>query len=134
VLVVEDIEVSGSLCHPHSAAFERYLDVYGETARARGFDPEIGPRLPGLLLRSGLAPVSVNVVQPAAIGRDGFERDVKLVSPLTLENIADAAVAEGVISQDELEEVLDELYRLAGDPTTLITLPRIVQSWGWRVP
>jgi 2-polyprenyl-3-methyl-5-hydroxy-6-metoxy-1,4-benzoquinol methylase len=134
MLVVEDIEVSGSLCHPDSAAFERYLEVYGQTARARGFDPEIGPRLPGLLRQAGLAPVSVNVAQPAGIGRDGFGRDVKLLSPLTLENIADAAIAEGVISRDELEEVLDELYRLAADPTTLITLPRIIQSWGWRVP
>ena len=134
VLIIEDIDVSGSLCHPYSAAYERYLEVYSETAHARGFDPEIGPRLPGLLSGAGLVPVSVNVVQPAGIGTEGVQHDVKLVSPLTLENIADAAVAERVIPPEELASVLDELYRLAADDTTLMTLPRIVQSWGWRAP
>jgi SAM-dependent methyltransferase len=134
VLIAEDIDVSGMICNPHSAAFERLVDVYSDTARARGFDPDIGRRLPGLLAKSGLAPVSVNVVQPAGLGPDGVGRDVKLVIPLTLENIAEAALDEGVTSPDELEKVLDEVSRLVADATTLMTLPRIVQSWGWRVP
>jgi hypothetical protein len=78
--------------------------------------------------------VSVNVVQPAGRATEGVEHDVKLLSSLTLESIADAALAELAIARAELEVVLDELNRVAADPTTLMTLPRIFQTWGWRVP
>jgi hypothetical protein len=51
---------------------------------------------------------------------------------MTLEQIGDAAVAERLITRDELVEVLDDFYRLAADTTTLMAMPRIVQSWGYR--
>jgi hypothetical protein len=74
----------------------------------------------------------VNVVQPTGMTPEGHEGDVKLVSPLTLENIADSAIAEGLATRDEIEAVLDELYRLASDATTVLAIPRIVQAWGYR--
>lgn len=132
VLIVEDIDFTGVFCHPPSAAYDRYVDLYTRTAQARGVDPNIGFRLPELLTGAGLADVHVNVVQPAAIGAEGLERDIKRVGPMTLEQIGDAAVAERLITRDELVEVLDDFYRLAADTTTLMAMPRIVQSWGYR--
>jgi SAM-dependent methyltransferase len=131
VLIVEDIDFRASFCNPASAAYERYVELYTQTAQARGGDPNIGPRLPGLLAGARLAPVHINVVQPAGIGAEGLERDIKLVSPLTLENIADAAIAERLTTRDEVDAVLDDLYRLAADTTTVMAIPRIVQSWGY---
>jgi hypothetical protein len=78
-----------------------------------------------------LEQVHVNVAQPAGIRRDGLEHDIKLVTPLTLENVADAAIAERLITREELDDALDVLYRLAGDTTTLMAFPRIVQSWAY---
>jgi SAM-dependent methyltransferase len=132
VLVVEDIDVSGSFCHPDSEAYRYYLDVYTRTAEARGGHPNIGPRLPRILLQAGCEPVGVNVVQPAGLRPDGHDGDVKLVSPLTLENIADAAVAEGLATREELDRTIEELHRLASDDRTVMSLPRIVQAWGYR--
>jgi hypothetical protein len=129
VLIVEDIDASGSFCHPASPEFERYTELYSETARARGADPNLGRRLPGLLAGAGLAPVGVNVVQPAAVSPAGVGGDIKLLSPLTLENIADSAIAERVTTRDEVNAVLHELHRMAADTTTLMAIPRIVQSW-----
>ena len=130
VLIVEDIDASGSFCHPASPEFERYTELYSETARARGANPNLGRRLPGLLAGAGLAPVGVNVVQPAAVSPAGAGGDIKLLSPLTLENIADSAIAERVTTRDEVNAVLHELHRMAADTTTLMAIPRIVQSWG----
>jgi 2-polyprenyl-3-methyl-5-hydroxy-6-metoxy-1,4-benzoquinol methylase len=132
VLIVEDIDFKGSFCHPANAAYERYVELYTRAALARGVDPGIGPRLPGLLVAAGCKQVRVNVVQPAGMTPEGHERDVKLVSPLTLENIADSAIAEGLATREEIDAVLDELYRLAGDATTVLSIPRIVQAWGYR--
>jgi SAM-dependent methyltransferase len=131
VLIVEDIDFTGAFCHPPSPAYELYARVYTQTAWARGFDPNIGPRLPGLMAGAGLEPVHAGVAQPTGITPDGSEHDIKLVTPLTLENIADAAIAERLITREELDEALDVLYRLAADTTTLMAFPRIVQSWAY---
>ena len=45
-LVVEDVDFPGHFCHPPSAAFARYVELYQQVARHRGGDPAIGPRLP----------------------------------------------------------------------------------------
>ena len=127
-VIVEDIDVPGSFCHPDSAAFQRYLTVYEATALARGGDPRIGRRLPGLLRAAGFERVRVWAAQPLGAAPSGVEGDVKLVAPLTLEGIADAAVAEGIAERSELAAVTDELHRLSADPGTLVSLPRIVQA------
>jgi hypothetical protein len=132
VLIVEDIDFTGSSCHPANAAYDRYAELYRRAAWARGVDPNIGPRLPQLLVAAECKRVSVNVVQPAGMTPEGHERDVKLVSPLTLENIADSAIAEGLATREEIEAVVEELYRLALDTTTVLAIPRIVQAWGYR--
>jgi 2-polyprenyl-3-methyl-5-hydroxy-6-metoxy-1,4-benzoquinol methylase len=132
VLIVEDIDFTAAFSHPANAAYDRYAELYTQAAWARGVDPNIGPRLPQLLAGAGCRPVHMTVVQPAGMAPDGHEGDVKLVTPLTLENIADAAIAEGLTTRDEIDSLLDELYRLAADTTTVLALPRIVQTWGYR--
>jgi SAM-dependent methyltransferase len=131
VLIVEDVDFAGCFCHPASEAYDRYTDLYTKTGQARGVDPNIGPRLPGLLAGAGLDPVHVNVVQPTGFRPNGVEKDIKVLMPLTLANIADSAIAEGLIARDEADALLDEMYRLADDPTTVVAMPRIVQSWGY---
>jgi SAM-dependent methyltransferase len=132
VLIVEDIDFTGSFCHPRSAAYDRYVELYTKAAWARGVDPNIGPRLPELLVAAGRKRVHLNVVQAAGMTPEGHEGDVKLVSALTLENIADSAIAEGLTTKEEIDMAVAELYRLAADTTTVLAFPRIVQAWGYR--
>ena len=80
-----------------------------------------------LAVIAGLAGVGMNVVQPA-----GVEGEVKLVIPVTMENIADAVVAAGLASRAEVEQVIAELYEVARDTRTVLSLPRIVQAWGYQ--
>jgi hypothetical protein len=132
VVALEDIDYTGSFAYPPSRAHDRYCELYTQTALARNGNPNIGPRLPGLLADAGCEDVRISIVQPAALDPDGPGGDVKLGIPLTLENVADAALAEGIAARDELEAVVDELYRLAADPGTLLSFPRIVQAWARR--
>jgi SAM-dependent methyltransferase len=127
VLVVEDIDFTGHFSQPDSAAFRRYVELYTGAVQARGCDPNIGPRLPGLLADAGLAELGMNVVQPA-----GFAGEVKLIGPITMEAIADAVLAAGLASAEELAEIVDELYAFANTEGTVMSLPRIVQAWGRR--
>ena len=125
VLVAEDIDCTGHFCEPHSPAFWRYVELYTKAVQRRGCDPNIGPRLPGLLRAAGLERLGVSVVQPA-----GISGEVKLLSPLTLEAIADAVLAAGLATDEELGELVDELYAFAEQDGTLMSIPRVVQAWG----
>jgi SAM-dependent methyltransferase len=107
-LVVEDIDFRGSFCDPEHDGFERYEDIYVETARRAGGDPHIALRLPAMLVAAGFARVQPNVVQPAAL--DG---EVKVLPALTLENIRATAVRLGVATDDEIDRLVDELYAVA---------------------
>lgn len=127
VLVVEDIDCSGHFCYPPSPAFARYVEWYIETARARGCDPNIGPRLPGLLRDAGFDDIAMNVVQPA-----GFSGEVKLIAPITMEAVADAMVAADVATSEDVDQTIDELHAFANTEGTVQSLPRVVQTWGRR--
>ena len=127
MIVVEDIDFSGSFCHPHNAAYERYTDLYRQVVRRRGGDPDIGPKLPGMLRRAGLQNVRVNVVQPVHIDGDG-----KHVAAITMSRIADSVVAEGLAGEDEIMGIVAGLKAAAEDAETVIGQPRIFQSWGKR--
>jgi hypothetical protein len=91
----------------------------------RGGDPNIGPRLPGLLLQSGFQDVGVSVVQPVAM-----QGEAKLLNPLTMENIADTVLADRLATREEIDGIVRELYEFAADTSTLAGMPRVVQAWG----
>jgi SAM-dependent methyltransferase len=128
VVAVEDIDYAVGFCHPPCAAYDAFWDLYPRVAADAGADARIGRRLPVLFAQAGLHGIGVHIEQPA-----GFDADTKLLSALTLENIADAAVAAGLVEAAEIEARVDELHAFAADPDTLLSLPRIVQVWA-RVP
>jgi SAM-dependent methyltransferase len=127
VLAVEDIDFSGAFTWPESEVFGRYYDLYASVVRRRGGDPDIGRRLPLLLADRGFADVRMHVVQPM-----GTQGDVKRIDPITMENIADAVVRDGLASREETDALVGELHAFAADPGTLVAMPRIVQVWGRR--
>ena len=126
VLAVEDVDFRGHFCHPECAAFSRYVELYTNTAQRRGVDPNIGPRLPGLFMEAGFERVQINVLQVAAMSDES-----KLMAPLTMENISDSVLAEGLASRAEVDRLVHELYEFARDPDTVISGPRVVQTWGY---
>ncbi len=126
-IAIEDIDFTGYFCYPDCAAQTRYVEVYTETVWRRGADANIGPRLTSLLTAAGFEGVEMNIVQPAST-----TGDVKLITPLTMENIADSAVEEGVASREEVDRLIVELYEYANAPGTIGCMPRVFQVWGRR--
>jgi SAM-dependent methyltransferase len=127
VVVVEDTDYTGNFCYPDCPAFRRFCELYSQAAQSRGGDPNIGPRLPGLLLDVGFERVQMSIVQPA-----GIEGEVKLIPPLTMECIADCVVADGLASRAEVDQIIAELHEFARDTRTIVAFPRVVQAWGYR--
>jgi SAM-dependent methyltransferase len=127
LLVVEDIDVTGLFAWPETPAFRRYCALYESVVRRRGGDPNIGPRLPLMLADAGCEQVELQIVQPA-----GYKGDVKLINPLTLEQITEAVLHDGLASHEEIDTLVEELYRFAAHPRTVTGLARVFQVWGRR--
>ena len=103
------------------------MQLYTDAVTRRGGDPNIGRRLPSLLRATGLADPQMNVVQPA-----GFEGEVKMIAPITLEAIADAVLLADLCTMEELNQTVDDLYAFAADDGSVLSTPRVVQVWGRR--
>jgi ubiquinone/menaquinone biosynthesis C-methylase UbiE len=131
LVIVEDIDFSGYFIHPDKGsgaeAFRRYRELYCTSVSKRGGDPNIGPRLPLLLKDAGFTGVGISVAQPVAL-----EGEIKLINPLTMENIANTIIDDGLATVDEIEAIVRDLYDFAANPDTVAGLPRIVQTWGRR--
>jgi len=127
VVVVEDIDHSGVFSHPHSPALEQFVGLYNRVVRARGADPEIGPKLPSLFREVGLAELHLSHVQPVYL--DG---EAKHIHRITLDNIAPALTAAGLATDAELEALTRALDAFLTRPDTLVSTPRIFQVWARR--
>ena len=128
VVIIEDIDFSGHFAYPESGAFNRYHELYCTVVSRRGGNPNIGPQLPLLLRQNGFQDIDVIIAQPMAL-----EGEVKMITPLTLENIADAVIKEELATREEIAALVQELYDYVASPETLAGLPRVVQVWG-RAP
>lgn len=127
LVILEDIDFSGSFTYPESTAFQRYYELYCTVVERRGGDANIGPRLPILLADGGFENVEMSVVQPV-----GTQGEVKLINPITMENIAESVLQDGLASQAEIDAVVEELYNFAENPRTVAGVARVVQAWGRR--
>ena len=127
-LVLEDIDFSGCFCHPANRAYARYCELYVEVIARRGGDANVGAKLYGLCLDAGLEDVYAGMVQPTHCGSAAE----KALSLSTMINIADAVVAEGLASEEEVRETIAELSAFTEDPRSIVACPRIFQVRGRR--
>jgi ubiquinone/menaquinone biosynthesis C-methylase UbiE len=127
VVVVEDIDFRGHFSYPESAALARYVEIYSAIVRQKGADPNIGPRVPSLLMEAGFEDVEMRVVQPA-----GMVGEVKLMTPITMQSIGPAVIAGGLASEAEVADLVAELFEYAHTPGTIGCVPRVVQAWGYQ--
>jgi len=67
VVIVEDIDFRGHFAEPECRALQRFVELYTKSVEARGADPNIGPRLPGLLRTAGFGNAQMRLVHPAAL-------------------------------------------------------------------
>jgi len=125
VIIVEDIDFRGHFAEPPCAALDRYVDLYTRSVLARGADPYIGPKLPGLLQKAGFADIRLELFHPVALAGG-----IKELTCITLEYIADVVLGDGLIGEDELQQTITELRSYADDPCTVLGGPRVFQAWG----
>jgi ubiquinone/menaquinone biosynthesis C-methylase UbiE len=126
-LAVEDINFEGYVSYPPNSAHDRYVALYREVVRLRGGDADIGPKLLSMLAGAGLQDVGLQIVYP-----EHKEGSGKEISILTMIGISEAVLAEKLIEEQELRDVISELERYTRDPRSIVCGPRVFQLWGRR--
>jgi ubiquinone/menaquinone biosynthesis C-methylase UbiE len=125
MIVVEDIDFRGHFSEPDCPALRRYVELYTRSVQLRGADPNIGPRLPGLLQNAGFADIQVKLFHPVAL-----HGGIKLLTCVTLEAIAETVLKDGLTTEEELRSTIEELYIFARNPHTVLGGPSVFQVWG----
>jgi len=126
-VIVEDVDFRGHFAEPGCRALQQFVELYTKSVEARGADPNIGPRLPGLLRTAGFGNVQMRLVHPAALSGG-----IKLLTRVTMEDIAEAVEQDGLTTDGELRETIEELWAFARDPYTVLGGPRVFQAWARR--
>ncbi|MBV8164407.1 MAG: methyltransferase domain-containing protein [Candidatus Eremiobacteraeota bacterium] len=127
IVVAVDTNWSGYFAVPDSSVLQRFVELYIQTLKRRGGDANMGLRLPSLLSTHGFEGVQMSVLQLAATSGE-----VKLLTPITMENIADSVIAENLASKAEVDSLVADLYKLANDPHKVLSTCRVIEAWGRR--
>jgi ubiquinone/menaquinone biosynthesis C-methylase UbiE len=125
IAIVEDTDFSGLVACPRSPAIDQYVSWYRQVVANRGGDSDIGQRLHRLFQRAGWQDLEVTISQPTFAAGEG-----KRNCWITLDNIKDSIVQDGLAAPAAIDQVLNDMARYLDDPSTLVTSPRIFQVIG----
>jgi ubiquinone/menaquinone biosynthesis C-methylase UbiE len=111
---------------PRSAAFARIVAATGRSWRARGGDPDIMARVPGMLRRAGLRvthlAVHQRVARPAESMWHWADTWWRIYTP--------KLVAMGEVTQRDADELMSDLDAAAVSPDTFMQLPPVYEIIG----
>ncbi len=127
VLVVEDADFEGSFCDPPHNGFAFWVEAYQRVLERHGGDPLMGRKLHRYFTDAGIPEPSVGVVQN--VHRTG---EAKMLPHSTVEATAEAIVAEGVATAEQVREALEGLAEFGADTQSLCGSPRVFQVWTRR--
>jgi hypothetical protein len=126
-IVVEDADFDGLFCHPPNEGFAFWARAYPSALERHGGNPAVGRKLYGYFLAAGTPRPSMRLVQRADV--DGESKTLPL---LTIDATADAMVAEGIASEDEVRAARAILAQFTNDPEMVVGGPRVFQLWSRR--
>lgn len=126
LVALEDIDQVSWLCYPPHPAWDALLALFQRLLQDAGLDLFIGRRLPELLRAAGLVDVEAEV--HARLDRPGEYRRTHLLA--LIESTREKLVERGLVSEDQLADLMGALARHLNDPRTIVARELLFQSWG----
>jgi SAM-dependent methyltransferase len=123
LLVCEDGDLTSAGSEPPSA-LDAFADLWGRLGPQRGVDYTLGRRLFQMVQGAGFPDPDVTFNQPV-VPRGQTKRFLEL----SVAEAGSAFLDAGLITAEELERTLVEMWRLAEDGSVLAVMPRMAQVW-----
>jgi ubiquinone/menaquinone biosynthesis C-methylase UbiE len=126
-IVVEDADFGGSFCDPPNPGFAFWVEAYQRVLERHGGDPLTGRKLYRYFSAAGIPAPALTIVQRADVAGEA-----KTIPHSTVEATADAIIAEGIASGEQVRVALAGLLDFAADTDSVCGSPRIFQAWSRR--
>jgi len=123
ILVCEDGDLTTSGSEPPSA-FGAFADLWDRLGPTRGVDYTLGRRLFHMVLAAGFPEPEITFNQPVVARGEN-----KRLLELSVAEAGPAFVDARLITAEELDHTLAEMWRLNADETVLAVMPRMAQVW-----
>lgn len=124
ILVVEDGDLAAATSVPRTA-LQAFADLFSQLGSVRGLNYSIANNLADMVAETGFVDLGVEVHQPAArAGAPG------LLLKWSVAEAGPAFVKEGLITETQLTQTLDDMEKAANDPDVLAIGPRMTLVWG----
>lgn len=116
----------GVFCEPPSGAWNRLSHLCLEYASINGIDLCVGRKIPRLLREAGLIDVDVEpfirMTPPGHMHRT--------LLPCFVENLRERILTQGIVTDNELSDLLNHLRDHLDDPDTLVLGGLFFKAWG----
>ena len=114
------------ICDPALPAWDRLFDLLVRYATLNGIDLFVGTKVPRMLAEAGLVDVRVNpLIHVYPLGHPR-----RMIFLDFVENLRERLLAQGLVQEVELSELMAALKRHLDDPRTLVVSHLFVQAWG----
>ena len=123
ILVCEDGDLTSAGSEPQSK-LQAFSKLFGGLGPKWGVDYTLGRRLFRMVLDADFSDVDIAFNQPVFA-----KGELKRLLELSVAEAGPAFVSAGLITNEELEQTLNEMQRLAADETVLALMPRVSQVW-----
>ncbi len=124
--VMDYARYAGFTMAPRSAVVERVLEATAESFRRGGGDPDVGQRVPGMMMRHGLEVREVRSISYAT-----RPTDARWEWPISFfRNFLPTLVQMGLIDEDDRRAFLDAWAERAADPAAFFLTPPMVEVAG----
>ncbi len=123
----EEMDLTRWICEPPSELVRRFYELNIALGERHGGHFRLGPSLPRLFLDAGFAKPEVGANFPFALSGEQ-----KRLLELTFLEFAPELIQEKLATQAEVDAIAGELARVAGDHTTLLGFPLLVQVHATR--
>ena len=122
MLIIEEPTMSTSFCYPENNYYMKSRELLERLAQTKRLDFDVGKKLQSVLLGMGANVSAINLAQP--ILQTEAERSMPA---LLTDECAKSYLELSLISEKELDKLLEELQQLIYDERYLLGFPRTTQ-------
>lgn len=122
-IVCEDGDLTTAGSEPPSA-LDAFGELFGRLGPLRGVDYTLGRRLYHMVRDAGFAAPQITFNQPAIVRGQN-----KRLLELSVAEAAEAIVAAGLLTAQQLDDTLAEMRRAGDDPSIVAMMIRMAQVW-----
>src|SRR5262245_11822622 len=123
LLVCEDGDLTCAGSQPPSA-LDAFAELWGRLGPVRGLDYTLGRKLFHMVLAADFAEPEITFNQPVVARGEG-----KRLMEWSVAEAGSAFLAAGLVTDDELDRLIDEMQRVADDDAVIALMPRMSQVW-----